>query len=58
MRLGSFIKNEEYGKNHRQLTSEISEVTAETRKRQANGMDTDDQQWREHNLREARGRIN
>jgi hypothetical protein len=58
MRLGSFIKNEEYGKNRQQLSGEIADVTSETRKRQANGLDTEDQQCREHNLREARGRIN
>lgn len=58
MGLFDFIKNEEYGKDRRRLDAEIAEVTAETRKRQANGLDTDDQDHRDRNLREARGRIN
>lgn len=53
-----FISNAEYGKDRDQLTDEIREVNAETRKRTNNRVDTDDQQWRHRNLREARDRLN
>lgn len=53
-----FISNAEYGKDRDQLTDEIREVNAETRKRTNNRVDTDDQQWRSRNLREARDRLN
>ncbi len=58
MKLGLFSKNEEFGKTRVQLTEEIAEVTVETRKRTVNGLTTEDQQWRESYLREARGAIN
>jgi hypothetical protein len=53
-----FISNAEYGKDRDQLTDEIREVNAETRKRTNNRVDLEDQQWRHRNLREARDRLN
>ncbi|HEX3780700.1 MAG TPA: hypothetical protein VHX38_13620 [Pseudonocardiaceae bacterium] len=58
MKLGVFCKNEQYGKGRDQLSREIREVTAETRKRKVNGNDTEDQECREGYLREARSRLN
>lgn len=58
MRLGGFCKNEEHGNSVRQLDNEIREVAAETRKRVVNNNDTEDQQWRERYLHDARGSVN
>jgi hypothetical protein len=58
MKLSGFIRNNQYGKDRSQLNAEVREVAAETRKRTNNRLDCNDQQWREKNLREARGRLN
>jgi hypothetical protein len=58
LNLGAFYKNEEHGKGHAQLVTEIREVVAETRKRVINHNDIEDQQWREAYLRDARGSLN
>lgn len=46
------------GKSGREIGADLREVAAETRKRTNNRCDTEDQQARTANLREARGRLN
>ena len=58
LRLGTFFDNPEIGKSARRCDAELGEVAAETRKRRVNNNDTDDQQWRARNLRDARGQNN
>jgi hypothetical protein len=58
MKLGSFFDNPQIGKTARQLDTELREVAAETRRRVNNNCDTEDQQWRTHFLRDARGQVN
>lgn len=53
-----FYPSGEYGKGRGQLTGEVREVNAETRKRSNNGLDCEDQNWRSSNLQEARSRLN
>jgi hypothetical protein len=58
MKLGGFFSNGDLGKSPRECADELREVAAETRRRTVNRNDTDDQQWRAKNLRDARGQAN
>lgn len=52
-----FSTNPEYGRNRSDLDRDIDNVWAETTKRKVNGLDTEDQDARTANLKEARGRL-
>ncbi|WP_405498911.1 hypothetical protein [Nocardia sp. NBC_00511] len=53
-----FHTNPHHGKHSDQMTRELRQVAAETRKRLLNGCDVEDQWWRSHFLREARAQLN
>lgn len=53
-----FSRNPEIGKPARRLDRELDEVEQQLIERAAHGLDTEDQQAREDNLRDARGGLN
>ena len=58
VRLGHFHANGEYGKDRRQLSTELTEVELEAIGRDVNLTDNSDQAARAANLTEARDRLN
>lgn len=46
------------GKSSRQMSRELCDAAADLSKRRINGLDTEDQEARLRNVREARGRLN
>ena len=56
--LGRFSRNPEIGRSASEIDKDLDEVEQETIVRRAHGLDTEDQEAREANLNEARGRMN
>jgi hypothetical protein len=54
----TFYVNKEVGRGRREITDDLRELSAETRKRTNNKLPTEDQAARRRNLRDARSRLN